>query len=45
MENLLLDEDGHIKLIDFGLSWINQTKTTKMKDMVGTPYYVAPEVL
>ena len=41
----MVGEDGQIKLIDFGLSRLNQTKTTKMKDLVGTPYYVAPEVL
>lgn len=44
-ENVMVGEDGNVKLIDFGLSKLNQTKTTKMKDVVGTPYYIAPEVL
>lgn len=34
-----------IKLIDFGLSQLNQTLSTKMSEQVGTPYYVAPEVI
>ena len=37
--------DGHLKLIDFGLAYSNQTPNSKMSDIVGTPYYVAPEVL
>lgn len=41
-ENIMIGLDGEIKLIDFGLS--AQTKKN-MKETVGTPYYVAPEVL
>ena len=37
--------DGHLKLIDFGLSHMNLTHQSRMSDVVGTPYYVAPEVL
>lgn len=33
----------HIKLIDFGLSK-NFTEAKKLKTVVGTPYYVAPDV-
>ena len=44
-ENVMIGEDGNIKLIDFGLSKMNQTTSTKMRTVVGTPYYVAPEVL
>ena len=46
-ENILLEESGEfdkIKLIDFGES-LEFTKGEKYKDMVGTPYYIAPEVL
>ena len=44
-ENILFstsDESKAIKIIDFGLS---QFKTEeKLTDVVGTPYYIAPEV-
>jgi len=46
-ENILLEESGEfdkIKLIDFGES-LEYTKGEKYSDMVGTPYYIAPEVL
>ena len=52
-ENFLFQEDSNdseIKLIDFGLSKrfgsMVQTQTkVKLQTIVGTPYYVAPEVL
>ena len=42
--------DAEIKLIDFGLSKrfgsiAQSEKKVKLQTMVGTPYYVAPEVL
>ena len=46
-ENFLFstkDEDAVIKIIDFGLSR-HDTATKIMNTKVGTPYYVAPEVL
>lgn len=45
-ENLLLEnaENFNIKLIDFGLSRIIQ-KDKKLYQKLGTPYYIAPEVL
>ena len=46
-ENILFDsnkEDAEIKLIDFGLSR-KYDKEQKMHSILGTPYYVAPEVL
>ena len=43
-ENLLLDDDGYLKLIDFGLA--KQLKEgQKAKTLCGTPEYVAPEIL
>lgn len=39
----MIGEDGDLKLIDFGLS--KQVKNKKMTTIVGTPYYIAPEVL
>jgi len=43
LENILYDkeDDDCIKLIDFGASLI----ATEATDKVGTPYYMAPEVL
>ena len=45
-ENILLDELGHIKLTDFGLSKImNNIEKEKTYTLCGTLIYVAPEVL
>jgi len=39
------DKDSELKLIDFGLGKRFLTEETHMHSMVGTPYYIAPEVL
>jgi serine/threonine protein kinase len=46
-ENILLDLNGHIKLSDFGLSKIGIDGKTDKKafSLVGTPEYLAPEIL
>mmetsp|Transcript_29907 Transcript_29907/g.63427 ORF Transcript_29907/g.63427 Transcript_29907/m.63427 type:complete len:560 (+) Transcript_29907:267-1946(+) len=47
-ENFLFStrsEDAVIKIIDFGLSRHDDMKAGVMNTKVGTPYYVAPEVL
>jgi serine/threonine protein kinase len=45
-ENIMITKDGEVKLIDFGLSKQNKSKySNKLTTMVGTPYFVAPEVL
>lgn len=38
-------ENSEVKLIDFGLAKRLAGETEKMHTVVGTPYYVAPEVL
>lgn len=44
LENILLDQDGYIKLIDFGLA--KMLKDDEMTSTIcGTPEYMAPEVL
>mmetsp|Transcript_3900 Transcript_3900/g.8583 ORF Transcript_3900/g.8583 Transcript_3900/m.8583 type:complete len:404 (-) Transcript_3900:58-1269(-) len=48
-ENILFetaDEDSHIKIIDFGLSRKHRLGLeAPMTTIVGTPYYIAPEIL
>ena len=43
-ENILLDEDGYIKLCDFGSSVIIRG-TEKVKNFAGSPEYAAPEII
>lgn len=46
-ENLLFEnesDEANLKLIDFGVS-CEFIKGTKLKETLGTPYYIAPEVL
>lgn len=48
LENFVFDEtseEAQIKLIDFGLSRRHGLGIKRMKTAVGTPYYVAPEVI
>ena len=43
-DNILIDEDGHYKLGDFGLSKsLNEGSTGSMADRKGTPIYMSPE--
>ena len=41
-ENIMIDEEGYMKLIDFGTAKIVQGRTYTI---VGTPHYMAPEVI
>lgn len=43
-ENVLIDQEGNIKLSDFGLSRLN-IKANEAKSICGTPEYLAPEII
>lgn len=43
-ENIMLTKDNQIKLIDFGLAK-RMKDQHELNDAVGTPYFVAPEIL
>lgn len=40
-----MGEDGHIKIADFGLSFMTSNDEEFAKSMCGTPEYLAPEIL
>jgi serine/threonine protein kinase len=47
LENILLDEEGHVRLTDFGVSKLAQdnTKDQKFTSVVGTREYFSPEMI
>lgn len=44
-ENILIDEDGHVKLGDFGLSRKIEDEKEMAYSFCGSPEYMAPEML
>lgn len=42
--NVLLTNDAHVKVIDFGISAIVGSANNRRHTAIGTPYWMAPEV-
>jgi eukaryotic-like serine/threonine-protein kinase len=43
--NILLDAEGHAKLVDFGLALVTQGGQAQAEEIWATPYYVPPETI
>ncbi|KAI9918946.1 hypothetical protein PsorP6_011918 [Peronosclerospora sorghi] len=44
-ENILIQADGHVVLVDFGLSTYANANDKKAHSLAGSPEYISPEVL
>jgi len=44
-ENVMLDHQGYLKLIDFGIAKKLDEQKMRTFTMIGTPHYMAPEVM
>lgn len=44
-QNIFLTDKGMIKLGDFGIARVLSETKSKAKTVVGTPYYLSPEII
>lgn len=44
-ENLLVNREGELRIIDFDLVYECHSKPTKIREISGTPAYLAPEII
>lgn len=44
-QNILLDEHKNVKITDFGIADIMDEDVTRTQSLMGTPQYIAPEIL
>lgn len=45
LENILVDELGYLKIIDYGLAKTLTAENSTSKTFCGTPEYLAPEMV
>lgn len=44
-ENVMIDDEGHIAITDFGLAKKMESKDQLIDDFAGTPEYFPPEMI
>jgi NIMA (never in mitosis gene a)-related kinase len=44
-QNIFLTKDGRVRLGDFGIAKVLNHTREKLRTIVGTPYYLAPELI